>query len=98
MLKNHVAMLNSLKSRLLQLGNGQIMQIFTETQSVLQNAKNLTADISKFGEAFNKYFPDEYQLITSAINEAKRLHDDWRNVQEAYMKVFHMNAQNFDNE
>ena len=98
MLKNHIAMLNSLKSRLLQLGNGQIMQVFTEAQSVLQNAKSLTADISNFGEAFNLHFPDEYQRITSAVNEAKRLNDDWRNVQEGYMKVLHMNAQNFDNE
>ena len=98
MLKNHIAMLNSLKSRLLQLGNGQIMQVFTEAQSVLQNAKSLTADISNFGSAFNQYFPDEYQRITSAVNEAKRLHDDWRNVQEGYMKVLNMNAQNFDNE
>ena len=91
-------MLNSLKSRLLQLGNGQIMQVFTEAQSVLQNAKSLTADISNFGVAFNQHFPDEYQRITSAVNEAKRLNDDWRNVQEGYIKVLNMNAQNFDNE
>lgn len=98
MLKNHIAMLNSLKSRLLQLGNGQIMQVFTEAQSVLQNAKSLTADISNFGSAFKEHFPDDYERITSTVNEAKRLHDDWRNVQEGYMKVLHMNAQNFDNE
>ena len=98
MLKNHIAMLNSLKSRLLQLGNGQIMQVFTEAQSVLQNAKSLTSDISNFGEAFNQHFPDEYERITSAVNEAKRLNDDWRNVQEGYMKILNMNAQNFDNE
>ena len=30
MLKEHLAMLNSLKSCLLQFGNGQIMEIFTE--------------------------------------------------------------------
>ena len=73
MLKNHIAMLNSLKSRL-------FMQVFTEAQSVLQNAKSLTVDIYNFGEAFNQHFPDEYQRITSAVNEAKRLNDDWRNV------------------
>ena len=98
MLKNHLAMLNSLKSRLLQLGNGQIMQIFTEAQSVLQNAKSLTVGVSDFGNAFKQHFPDDYNGIISAINEGKRLANDWRTVEEGYMKVLNMNAKNFDNE
>ena len=98
MLKQHLAMLNSLKSRLLQLGNGQIMEIFSEAQSVLQNAKSLTADISNFGSAFKQHFPDDYEGIMSAVNEGKRLTDDWRKVEEGYMKVLNMTAKNFDDE
>ena len=98
MLKNHLAMLKSLQSRLLQLGNGQIMQIFTEAQSVLQNAKSLAAGVSNFGSAFKQHFPDDYENITSAITEGKRLADDWRKVEEGYMKVLNMTAKNFDNE
>ena len=98
MLKQHLAMLNSLKSRLLQLGNGQIMEIFTEAQSVLQNAKSLTADISNFGSAFKQHFPDDYESIMSAVNEDKRLTDDWLKVEEGYMKVLNMTAKNFDDE
>lgn len=98
MLKQHLAMLNSLKSRLLQLGNGQIMEIFTEAQSVLQNAKSLTSDISNFGSAFKQHFPDNYEGIISALSEGKRLADDWRKVEEGYMKVLNMTAKNFDNE
>ena len=98
MLKQHLAMLNSLKSRLLQFGNGQIMELFTEAQSVLQNAKSLTSDISNFGSAFKQHFPDDYEGIMSAVNEGKRLTDDWRKVEEGYMKVLNMNAKNFDNE
>ena len=97
-LKNHLAMLNSLKSKLLELGTGQIMQIFTEAQSVLQNAKSLTSDISNFGEAFKQHFPDDYEGIISAITEGKRLNNDWRKVEEGYMKVLNMTAKNFDNE
>ena len=97
-LKNHLAMLNSLKSKLLQLGTGQIMQIFTEAQSFLQNAKSLTSDISNFGEAFKQHFPDDYEGIISAISEGKRLNNDWRKVEEGYMKVLNMTAKNFDNE
>ena len=97
-LKNHLAMLNSLKSKLLQLGTGQIMQIFTEAQSVLQNAKSLTSDISNFGEAFKQHFSDDYEGIISAVTEGKRLADDWRKVEEGYMKVLNMTAKNFDNE
>ena len=98
MLKQHLAMLNSLKSHLLQLGNGQIMEIFTEAQSVLQNAKSLTADISNFGSAFKQHFPDDYEGIMSAVNEGKRLNNDWRKVEEGYMKVLNMTAKNFNNE
>ena len=97
MLKNHLAMLNSLKSRLMQLGNNQIMQIFSEAQSVLKNAKSLTADISNFGDAFKQHFPD-YQGMKSAVSEGKRLADDWRKVQEGYLKVLNMTAKNFDDE
>ena len=98
MIKQHLAMLNSLKSRLLQLGTGQVMDVFTEVQSLLQNAKSLTSDISDFGLAFKSHFPDDYNNIISAVNEGKRLADDWRNVEESYMKVLNMTAQNFDNE
>ena len=98
MIKQHLAMLNSLKSRLLQLGTGQIMDVFTEAQSLLQNAKSLTSDISNFGTAFKEHFPDDYNGIISAVNEGKRLADDWRNVEESYMKVLNMTAKNFDNE
>ena len=98
MIKQHLAMLNSLKSRLLQLGNGQIMQIFTEAQSVLQNAKSLTSNISDFGSAFKEHFPDDYESIISAVTEGTRLADDWRNVEEGYMKVLNMTAKNFDSE
>ena len=98
MLKQHLAMLNSLKSRLLQFGNGQIMEIFTEAQSVPKNAKSLTADISNFGSAFKQHFPDDYEGIMSTINEGKRLTDDWRKVEEGYMKVLNMTAKNFDDE
>ena len=98
MLKQHLAMLNSLKSRLLQLGTGQIMEFFTEAQSVLKNAKSLTADISNFGSAFKQHFPDDYESIISAVNEEKRLTDDWRKVEEGYMKVLNMTAKNFNNE
>ncbi len=98
MLKQHLAMLNSLKSRLLNFGNGQIMQIFSEAQSVLQNAKSLTSDISNFGSAFKLHFPDDYNKIISAVDEGKRLADDWRKVEEGYMKVLNMTTKNFNNE
>ena len=98
MLKNHLAMLKSLQSRLLQLGNGQIMQVFNEAQSVLHNAQSLAAGVSNFGNAFKEHFPDDYENITSAITEGKRLADDWRKVEEGYMKVLNMNAKNFNNE
>ena len=98
MIKQHMAMLNSLKSRLLELGTGQIMEVFTEAQSVLQNAKSLTADISNFGTAFKEHFPDDYNKIISAVTEGKRLADDWRKVEEGYMKTMNMSAKNFKSE
>ena len=98
MIKQHLAMLNSLKSRLLQLGTGQIMDVFTEAQSLLQNAKSLTSDISNFGSAFKEHFPDDYNGIISVVTENKRLADNWRNVEESYMTVLNMTAKNFDNE
>ena len=61
-------------------------------------AKSLTADISNFGAAFKQHFPDEYEGIMSAINEGQRLTDDWRKVEEGYMKVLNMTAKNFDDE
>ena len=98
MIKQHMAMLNSLKSRLLELGTGQIMEVFTEAQSVLQNAKSLTSDISNFGAAFKQHFPDDYNEIISAVTEGKRLADDWRKVEEGYMKTMNMTVKNFKSE
>ena len=98
MIKQHLAMLNSLKSRLLQLGTGQIMDVFTEAQSLLQNAKSLTSDISNFGTAFKEHFPDDYNGIISAIDESSILTNNWKKVEESYMKVLNMTAKNFDNE
>ena len=98
MIKQHIAMLKSLKSRLLQLGTGQIMDVFTEAQSVLQNAKSLTSDISNFGTAFKEHFPDDYNGIISAVDESSRLTNNWKKVEEGYMKVLNMTAKNFDNE
>ena len=98
MIKQHIAMLKSLKSRLLQLGTGQIMDVITEAQSLLQNAKSLTSDISNFGTAFKEHFPDDYNGIVSAVNESSRLTNNWKNVEESYMKVLNMTAKNFDNE
>ena len=98
MIKQHMAMLNSLKSRLLELGTGQIMEVFTEAQSVLQNAKSLTSDISNFGAAFKEHFPDDYNEIISAITEGKRLANDWRKVEEGYMKTMNMTVKNFKSE
>jgi len=98
MIKQHLAMLNSLKSRLLQLGTGQIMDVFTEAQSLLQNAKSLTSDISEFGSAFKEHFPDDYNGIISAIDESSRLTNNWKNVEESYMNALNMTAKNFDNE
>ena len=98
MIKQHMAMLNSLKSRLLELGTGQIMEVFTEAQSVLQNAKSLTADISNFGASFKEHFPDDYNEIISAVIEGKRLADDWHKVEEGYMKTINMTVKNFKSE
>ena len=98
MLQQHLAMLNSLKSQLMQLGTGQIMEVFTEAQSVLQQAQSLASGVSDFGAAFKEHFPDEYEGIVSAISEGKRLSDNWRKVEEGYLKTLNMTAKNFGNE
>ena len=98
MLQQHLAMLNSLKSHLMQLGTGQIMEVFTEAQSVLKQAQSLTAGVSDFGAAFKDHFPDEYEGIVSVLNEGKQLSDKWRRVEEGYLKTLNMTAKNFDNE
>ena len=98
MLQQHLAMLKSLKSQLMQLGTGQIMEVFTEAQSILKQAQSLTSGVSDFGAAFKEHFPDEYEKITSVLNEGKRLSDSWRKVEEGYLKTLNMTAKNFDNE
>ena len=98
MLQQHLAMLNSLKSQLLQLGTGQIMEVFTEAQSVLKQAQSLTSGVSDFGAAFKEHFPDEYEGIVSVLNEGKALSDRWRKVEEGYLKTLNMTAKNFNNE
>lgn len=97
-LQQHLAMLKSLKSQLMQLGTGQIMEVFTEAQSVLKQAQSLTSGVSDFGSAFKEHFPDEYEKITSVLNEGKRLSDNWRKVEEGYLKTLNMTAKNFNNE
>ena len=98
MLQQHLAMLNSLKSQLLQLGTGQIMEVFTEAQSVLKQAQSLTSGVSDFGSAFKEHFPDEYEGIVSVLGEGKALSDKWRKVEEGYLKTLNLTAKNFDNE
>ena len=98
MLQQHLAMLNSLKSQLMQLGTGQIMEVFTEAQSVLKQAQSLTSSVSDFGAAFKEHFPDEYEGIVSVLVEGKSLSDKWRKVEEGYLKTLNMTAQNFGNE
>ncbi len=98
MLQQHLAMLNSLKSQLLQLGTGQIMEVFTEAQSVLKQAQSLASGVADFGAAFKEHFPDEYEGIVSVLNEGKQLSDKWRKVEEGYLKTLNMAAKNFDNE
>lgn len=98
MLQQHLAMLKSLKSQLMQLGTGQIMEVFTEAQSVLKHAQSLTSGVSDFGAAFKEHFPDEYEGIVSVLNEGKQLSDKWRKVEEGYLKTLNMTAKNFNNE
>ena len=98
MLQQHLAMLKSLKSQLMQLGTGQIMEVFTEAQSILKQAQSLTSGVSDFGAAFKEHFPDEYEKITSVLGEGKSLSDKWRKVEEGYLKTLNMTAKNFDNE
>ena len=98
MLQQHLAMLKSLKSQLLQLGTGQIMEVFTEAQSILKQAQSLTSGVADFGAAFKEHFPDEYEGIVSVLNEGKQLSDKWRKVEEGYLKTLNMTAKNFNNE
>ena len=85
MLQQHLAMLKSLKSQLMQLGTGQIMEVFTEAQSILKQAQSLASGVSDFGSAFKEHFPDEYEKITSVLGEGKSLSDKWRKVEEGYL-------------
>lgn len=99
MIRQHLAMLKSLKSRLSQLGTGQIMDVFTEAQSLLQQANTLASGIEDFGAAFKEHFPD-YDLpgIIQASDEGKRLDDQWRKASEAYLKTLNMTAKDFEDE
>lgn len=81
MIKQHIAMLKSLKSRLLnELGIGQIMEVFAEAQSVLQQAKSLASGIKDFDAAFQIQFPDfgGMKEIIKASEEGQRMDDQWR--------------------
>ena len=99
MIKQHLAMLRSLKGRLLQLGTGQIMDVFTEAQSLLQKANTLASGIEDFGAAFKEHFPDyDLQGIIQASDEGKRLDDQWRQASEAYLKTLNMTAKDFEDE
>ena len=98
MLQQHLAMLKSLKSQLMQLGTGQIMEVFTEAQSILKQAQSLASGVSDFGSAFKEHFPDEYEKITSVLVEGKSLSDRWRKVEEGYLQSLNMTAKNFENE
>ena len=99
MIRQHLAMLKSLKGRLLQLGTGQIMDVFTEAQSLLQQANTLASGVSDFGSAFKEHFPD-YDLpgIIRMSEEGKRLDDQWRKASEAYLKALNMTAKDFEDE
>ncbi|MBQ7262427.1 MAG: hypothetical protein IJR14_01790 [Synergistaceae bacterium] len=99
MIKQHLAMLKSLKGQLLQLGTGQIMDAFMEAQSVIKQAETLASGISDFGSAFKEHFPD-YDLpgIISMSEEGKRLDDQWRKASEGYLKALNMTAKGFQDE
>lgn len=101
MIKQHIAMLKSLKSRLLnELGIGQIMEVFTEAQSVLKQAKSLASGIKDFDTAFKIQFPDfgDMKEIIKASAEGKRMDDQWRNASESYLKALNMTAKDFEDE
>lgn len=101
MIKQHLAMLKSLKARLMnELGIGQIMEVFTEAQSVLKQAKSLASGIKDFDAAFKIQFPDfgDMKEIIKASVEGKRMDDQWRNVSESYLKALNMTAKDFEDE
>lgn len=99
MIKQHLAMLKSLKSGLMQLGTGQIMDVFTEAQGVLQSAKTLTSGLQNFESAFKEHFPDyDGPEVIKATDESGRFNKDWRSASEAYLKTLNMTARNFENE
>lgn len=101
MIKQHIAMLKSLKSRLLnELGIGQIMEVFAEAQSVLKQAKSLASGIKDFDAAFKIQFPDfgDMKEIIKASVEGKRMDDQWRNASESYLKALNMTAKDFEDE
>ena len=101
MIKQHIAMLKSLKSRLLnELGIGQIMEVFAEAQSVLQQAKSLASGIKDFDAAFQIQFPDfgGMKEIIKASEEGQRMDDQWRESSKAYLKALNMTAKDFEDE
>ena len=100
MIKQHLAMLKSLKAKLMnELGIGQIMEIFAQTQEILQQAKSLTSDIKDFGKAFAEHYPDfKPDEIVNALTEGKRMDDTWREKTEGYLKTLNMTAKEFENE
>lgn len=100
MIKQHLAMLKSLQAKLMnELGIGQIMEIFAQTQEILQQAKSLTSDIKDFGKAFAEHYPDfEPSEIINALTEGKRMDDTWREKTEGYLKTLNMTAKEFENE
>ena len=76
MIKQHLAMLKSLKARLMnELGIGQIMEVFAEAQSVLKQAKSLASGIKDFDAAFKIQFPDfgDMKEIIKASEEGQRM-------------------------
>ena len=101
MIQQHLAMLKSLKARLMnELGIGQIMEVFTEAQSVLKQAKSLASGIKDFDAAFKIQFPDfgDMKEIIKASAEGKRMDDQWRNASESYLKTLNMTAKDFEDE
>lgn len=100
MIKQHLAMLKSLKAKLMnELGIGQIMEIFAQTQEILQQAKSLTSDIKDFGKAFAEHYPDfKPDEIVNALTEGKRMDDTWREKTEGYLKTLNMTVKEFENE
>ena len=101
MIKQHLAMLKSLKARLMnELGIGQIMEVFAEAQSVLKQAKSLASGIKDFDAAFKIQFPDfgDMKEIIKASAEGKRMDDQWRNASESYLKTLNMTAKDFEDE